>query len=157
MLCFAKSRKARCVEGDPGKGIKRFMFLSILKLLTFLPLKDKSTSLHVALPFTHLNCCTFLLLAGRLPNFQSLEMTNNSITIIFIVSYLISCLNDVSYRYEKKRLKDVPKNSKDFPAVNWTFASNAKKFKEIAEVPVGIRGWYYVTIVTSVLKIYTKY
>jgi len=100
-VCFVLQNQNRqgVLKATQEKEAKRFMFLSILELLTSLPLKDKSTSLHVALPFTHLNCCAFLLLAGSLFNFQSLELTNNSITIIFIVSYLINCLNDVSYRY----------------------------------------------------------
>ena len=55
------------------------MFLSISELLTSFSIKGKSTSLHVALPFMHLNFCSFLLFAGSHLSFQGLEITKNSI------------------------------------------------------------------------------
>jgi len=76
VLSFAKSKKARCVEGDPGEGIKMFyVSVDVRVVLTSFSLKSEITSLHVALPFTHLNCCAFLLLADSLFNFQSLKRT----------------------------------------------------------------------------------
>ena len=67
------------LEATLEKQQKRFMFLSISELLTSFSIKGKSTSLHVALPFMHLNFCSFLLFAGSHLSFQGLEITKNSI------------------------------------------------------------------------------
>ena len=63
-----------------------YVSVDVRVVLTSFTLKSKITSLHVALPFTHLNCCTFLLLADSLFNFQSLKRTTFQFYLLFHIS-----------------------------------------------------------------------
>ena len=78
ILCFVNLKEARYVGGDLGKAIKTLYVSADFGVVDF-SIKGKSTSLHVALPFMHLNFCSFLLFASSHLSFQSLEITKNSI------------------------------------------------------------------------------
>ena len=78
MLCFVNLKEARSVGGDLGKAKKRFVSADF-GVVDFVQYQSKRTSLHVALPFMHLNFCSFLLFAGSHLSFESLEITKNSI------------------------------------------------------------------------------